>query len=423
MLGVREDAAKGRGRRGKRTKKPNCTTGRSCGMSCVDRTKACEPDLSPILKAAADAVGKPQKSSKRVSLAPKAAAKPLGTVQAIPIDINKAQAAFKRAKTAYDKVDAQYKAALAADPNADPREVRSKFQDRLSKAFRKMTEADDILAAARTIKVGRDFVGKDLIATLDGTANVKSPKILALKKELEIKDAAYQKVFDTSDDPFSTPEWKAYIKVSNELRNAEADGGATRSPMNAIRDKLLSRSSADAAKESVNQVKIAKSASKRHDEESLRSALVELYQISGGRSNVLRDIKATESRAWADDISNSVNIGWGESSANTTRDLYHEVGHLLEAQSLETVQAAWGFRIARAEGDAKPMGGQYDDDEIAYPGKYIDPYVGKVYKENGGPTEVLSMGIQHFSTPEDMMSLYEQDPEHFFLTIGALLND
>jgi uncharacterized protein len=56
LLGWRDDAGKGggKGKRGKRTKKPNCTTGRSCGLSCVARAKQCSADLSP----AADAVAK-----------------------------------------------------------------------------------------------------------------------------------------------------------------------------------------------------------------------------------------------------------------------------------------------------------------------------------------------------------------------------
>jgi hypothetical protein len=60
LLGWRVDAGKGggkgRAKRGKRTEKPNCTKGRSCGLSCVDMAKRCEPDLSPIAMAAAKAL-------------------------------------------------------------------------------------------------------------------------------------------------------------------------------------------------------------------------------------------------------------------------------------------------------------------------------------------------------------------------------
>lgn len=57
LLGWRVDAPKGKaGKKGKRKEKPDCTTGRSCGMSCVARTKKCETDLTPAADIVAKAV-------------------------------------------------------------------------------------------------------------------------------------------------------------------------------------------------------------------------------------------------------------------------------------------------------------------------------------------------------------------------------
>jgi phage-related protein (TIGR01555 family) len=58
LLGWRVDAPKGGGKgkaKGKRGK-PNCTKGRSCGRSCVARTKQCRADLSPAALTVAKSV-------------------------------------------------------------------------------------------------------------------------------------------------------------------------------------------------------------------------------------------------------------------------------------------------------------------------------------------------------------------------------
>lgn len=60
LVGWRVDAPKGgKGSKKKRTEKPKCTKGRSCGMSCIPQSRKCKSDLSP----AADAVAKSVASS------------------------------------------------------------------------------------------------------------------------------------------------------------------------------------------------------------------------------------------------------------------------------------------------------------------------------------------------------------------------
>ena len=58
LLGWRVDAGKGKGKgKGRnRREKPNCTKGRSCGMSCVAQDRQCKTDLSPAADAVAKAV-------------------------------------------------------------------------------------------------------------------------------------------------------------------------------------------------------------------------------------------------------------------------------------------------------------------------------------------------------------------------------
>ena len=66
---------------------------------------------------------------------------------------------------------------------------------------------------------------------------------------------------------------------------------------------------------------------------------------------------------------------------------------------------------------------------------FISPYVGRPYRTTGRDitklpkgvdvgevydeaTEVISMGAEHFSDPENMFRLYQADPEHFFMILS-----
>lgn len=384
LLGMRGDApVKGRGKRKARSEKPRCTKGRSCGMSCVDQSKACEPDLSPVLKAAANAVGKGSSNQTKPTSA---------------FDLGKAQADAKKAASNYAKAKA------GGDAEA------------ISIAWEQRRKADNILDAAKLIEAGKKFLGNDTLSLLSGGGGNQ-----ALRERVTQLEAAYDKVFDTVDDPFSTPEWKAYLKASRELEDAERTGSA---PMDSVRSKLMSRTADGQAQALADNVTVMKSASRRHGEDSIKDMLTDFYQVTGGNGAQVNRVLATEERAYADTTARDINIGWGKDEAGTRTSLFHEAGHVMEESNDTLFHAMNGFRAARATAPPQPIGGPYDADEVAFPGNYISPYVGKVYdttRPNSSSTEVLAMGLQHFSSADDMATLYRQDPEHFFLTIGALL--
>jgi hypothetical protein len=109
----------------------------------------------------------------------------------------------------------------------------------------------------------------------------------------------------------------------------------------------------------------------------------------------------------------------------TLEQVFHEVGHHVEYSWKGLYEICLAFRKLRATSDTPvrlqellPHGG-YDADEMAFPGRYIHPYVGKVYQRKA--TEVLTMGFQHFQNPKALASLAVRDPEHFLLTLGAVL--
>jgi hypothetical protein len=105
----------------------------------------------------------------------------------------------------------------------------------------------------------------------------------------------------------------------------------------------------------------------------------------------------------------------------------HEVCHAIECDNLSISQAAMAFVASRSGG--KPprklseltQSRSYKADEVAYKGRAISPYVLKEYETSltrSGSTEVLSMGAE--ALVRNPRKFYQEDPEHFFLTVAAL---
>jgi hypothetical protein len=58
----------------------------------------------------------------------------------------------------------------------------------------------------------------------------------------------------------------------------------------------------------------------------------------------------------------------------------------------------------------------YGTDEVGLADEYLSPYMGKVYEGRG--SEVMSMTMQHFSSPAGMVTLRKAYPEIFNLIVG-----
>lgn len=100
--------------------------------------------------------------------------------------------------------------------------------------------------------------------------------------------------------------------------------------------------------------------------------------------------------------------------------LFHECGHLAEAWDSAFQVACYQFVQERATGEPvslkKLTGLGYHPSEKAYPDSFINPYVGKDYA--GKASEVFSMALQCLSSPAELATLIEKDPQHFHLLLG-----
>jgi len=141
----------------------------------------------------------------------------------------------------------------------------------------------------------------------------------------------------------------------------------------------------------------------------------------GERSRVYIE-NAGRERAFYRDSDGSVHLESGGGRGIAT--VVHELGHHLEHASPAARHAAVMFRREKTVGSPtkslKTVSKAYDRDEIykerSDGKKWIDPYMGKIYRR-GGSTELLSMGLEMLATKPDV--LLKKDPELFALVVNA----
>lgn len=107
-----------------------------------------------------------------------------------------------------------------------------------------------------------------------------------------------------------------------------------------------------------------------------------------------------------------------------TRDLErvvnHEVAHHIEFKSGKIYDAAVALRaqlatdpqVTKSLNELRQTEG-YGIDEIAIPGRFLEPYTGKVYPSEAKATEIISMGVEHYLS--DPIRFAREAPEHFRL--------
>jgi hypothetical protein len=199
------------------------------------------------------------------------------------------------------------------------------------------------------------------------------------------------------------------------------------------------------ARQWAESVDIDISASSVYGEERIRGILEDFYKISGGKPTNLvtidykdryyrGELTDEKERAYALRDEQRVNVGQHVyedgvvDEVSLRKILFHEMGHHVEfGDDLRTRPkysfAAEGWRDDRATSDEPQKLSEitgfsgYGDDEVAKPGDFFHPYLGKVYRD--GSTEVVAMGIENFTDPAAMLRLYERQPDLFDFVLGV----
>jgi len=155
------------------------------------------------------------------------------------------------------------------------------------------------------------------------------------------------------------------------------------------------------------------------EEDKALGAASSFTELLGGPGFVKKPIHFvhTDPRAWANNgFPPVINIG-----DNKPTTIFHELGHLWEDNNPTIRKAAVDFIDKRRfSEELRPLGAGYREDEVAYPGDFLHPYMGKYYED--GSTEVISMGIQHFASATEMALLRKEDPGMYNMMIGLILH-
>lgn len=235
--------------------------------------------------------------------------------------------------------------------------------------------------------------GKEIPDTLQAEFEEAQSELTIARKALEMKQ----------DNLFR--EFRNSLREGSKLSLADADRLAEAIK---IDENLESKWTDDSGK--THQLKISDVAIAS----TLRRDASEFFRLTNGMgASSVKEFTRTRPRAYAN-RGGEINIGSGWSNT-----LWHELGHHGEFESDEILQASKSFVVSRASGAPQKLseltGVDYGDSEVAYPDKFLDPYVGKVYAD---ATEVVSMGVEHFSSYRNMQRLYNRDREHFYLMLG-----
>jgi phage gp29-like protein len=153
-----------------------------------------------------------------------------------------------------------------------------------------------------------------------------------------------------------------------------------------------------------------------------KKAIAEFVTMTGYMPPTVKDIFAVKDRAFAD----------REQGIVATRDkdanqvLWHEMAHHVEYNDPTMHEAAKSWRDSKATSlqpqTLRSLTGieEYGIKEVAVPDSYLDPYVGKVYKQNS--TEVISMGLENLSDPKLLANFRAKAPDHFDFILEKVLN-
>ena len=297
-------------------------------------------------------------------------------------------------------------------------DVRDQMRrDRLERAAKEITHTS-------LIESGKSFIKDELIELEQYSAlqdELEQSRLLMLEKRnalVKPKIFTDEKVIEYEINRL------AVIEANNKFRRLKEEYENIAFPvMDKIRKKLMGDFTAESAKALVSSIDYDAKAGKVYGKAKAQSAMLEFFQLTKGKGgSSLKSVTKTESRAYANSISGQINIGKKEQENIMKRTLFHEMGHHVEYEDLRIANAAKSWIESRATGKPKSLksltGAKYRKDEIAYPDKFIDPYVGKIYERN--VTEVVSVGMEEFADLSGMATLYRRDPEHFNFIIGVM---
>lgn len=310
------------------------------------------------------------------------------------------------------------------------KQLRTIAQKRKPKADPFGATPDDLFerpTAQGFMSAGKQAMSAELKQSLDKLTNSPEYKTYTQAKQqlvqVQTQIQQYRSQGKTVPGQLFTQSNQLQGTVNQLDRQVQRQIRETVPKMQAFRNSLLEKGDKKAAAEFAKSVPIDSKATRIKSAFRIRSDVEELHQLVGGVG--VKQITYDGPRASANPETRSVNLGQDYKKSI----VFHEMAHFIEVDNPAVGQAAVEWIQSRAAGQAQRMSKltgnlNYRDNEIAYPDKFIDPYVGKLHTDSKGNiipvTEVLSMGVERMTDAESMTRFYLQDPEHFLFTLGVM---
>lgn len=272
------------------------------------------------------------------------------------------------------------------------------------------------------VEVGRNKFERELTAVSSLMQDFKGGS-----KDLTLLLASTKSKVDKAKTPKALEEARQehekYKQVFESYQKAQAI-------MDSVKSSLLKRGDPKEAKGNVSQVNIEDGL----DKKTIAKTLQQLHQISNNQVDSLSKVYSSRDRPYAakpntpypgeeKELAGRINIG-STLSRKLEAALWHEFGHHIEYSVDEYREAAYQWMKSRSTGMPTLLNrlvnsSKYEPDEKAFPGNFgLGEYVGKYISSRN--TEVISMGLERFSSPAAMVEFYQKDPEHFMLILGVL---
>ncbi|WP_206754656.1 MULTISPECIES: minor capsid protein [Cyanophyceae] len=289
---------------------------------------------------------------------------------------------------------------------------RTELEKRIEKISNDGTASEGILAGVGSIpaKIRSTLEKRDRAVRKD-----------AAEAQAEIKRLELEIALSIDRDGFGGGDVEGRIArrsrmneliTENKLRFGDKDGIAA---MADLRDQLLRRGTGQVVNPSFDLPSRLKPL--QQDFADTFNEFVQLTNGRGGRS--LKKVAYTGDRASA---SQNGYLNVGASSNGVDRPvMFHEMGHHVEFESKTLRDRANAIIRSRSTAEAPQQLPGYEKGEVAFPNHWSSAYTAKSYSDKS--TEVYSMGLQHFTSPQDMWRLYLEDKEHFFITMGIFADD
>lgn len=318
------------------------------------------------------------------------------------VDDRKKQEEFAR-KQEQDRINARLLSTIENGKNFIPQSMREEMES-LARSYK---QYEDELEKAREKKHQENRIKM---------SEIDSSNLSKTKKQ-EISMRIYEESNREIHDTFRHKRLNATDTLQKLTEQMEVVSRLLLSKSKITKQKAIQM--ADGVSFDKTLKKRNKKISEVHNPSLIRQNISDFFYLTGGKgSKSFRLLENTHPRAHASRIG-SINIGHPDLPINIRTTMFHEMGHHIEYESKEIQDIAQQFVLSRATSSTlEPIGRWGLQDEVAYPDHFIDKYVGKYYES--GSTEVVSMGIQYFSTTKEMATLFRNDAEHFYLILGIL---